>query len=114
MRVDPLNIGAILIAVITGLSVWASHRSTAKASVLTDKQTAEVEAYNRARKMDLETIQRQDEEFDELRGKYTAVKARLGEVEDDCEKLRNDNVKLTRRVYELERKSEGSNEQQGV
>lgn len=106
MNIDPLNIGAIFIAVIAALGTWASHRSSAKASVLNTRAAAEVEAYNRAREMDLRTIKLQDEEFDELREKHAALKKRVGELENENEQLHLENARFRRRIVALERKSE--------
>lgn len=110
MNIDPLNIGAILIAVLTALGSWASHRSSAKASIVNAKAAAEVEAYNRARDMLMGTIQHQDEEFNQLRDRHTILKKRVGELELENDQLRADNVILRRRVWVLEQKSESNNE----
>lgn len=109
--IDPISIGAILIALIAALGTWASHKSSAKASTINAKAAAEVEAYNRARKMDLETIERQDEEFDELRQKHAALKKRVGELERENEELHAENARFRRRIAALERKQEEKNEE---
>lgn len=61
----------ILVAVIAALSAYASQRAAAKASNLNTTTTSRVdmekEAYDRARKFDIETIERQDAEIAELR-----------------------------------------------
>jgi FtsZ-binding cell division protein ZapB len=79
--------------------------------MINSKAAAEVEAYNRARKMDLETIQRQDAEIDDIRAENGILKKRVREVELDNEELRDDNTKLRRRVTALERKLENPNEE---
>lgn len=109
MNIDPLNIGAILIAVLTALGSWASHRSSAKASVINAKAAAEVDAYNRARDMLLGTIKLQDEEFTELNAKHAALKKRVGELEKENDDLHADNAKFRRRIAALERKQEDTN-----
>ena len=109
--IDPYSIGAILIALIAALGTWASHKSSAKASTINAKAAAEVEAYNRARKMDLETIQRQDAEIDDIRAENGILKKRVREVELDNDELREDNTKLRRRVTALERKLENPDEE---
>jgi len=61
----------ILVAIIAALSAYASQRAAAKASNLNTTTTSRVdmekEAYDRARKFDIETIERQDAEIAELR-----------------------------------------------
>lgn len=111
MNIDPLNIGAILIAVLTALGSWASHRSSAKASIINAKAAAEVEAYDRAKRFLVDTIDRQDEEFGELREKHSALKKRVGELEKENDELQAENAKFRRRIAALERKTEEHNEQ---
>lgn len=94
---DPLNIGLIVVTVITAFGAWATQRSASRANRLTAREQAELDAYNRARKMDLETIQRQDAEFDELRGKYLGLKKRVDELEEE-------NGTLRHRITTIERK----------
>lgn len=61
----------LAVAVIAALSAWASQRSASRASSLnvatTSRVDMEKEAYDRARKFDIETIERQDAEIAELR-----------------------------------------------
>lgn len=61
----------ILVAAIAALSAYASQRAAAKATNLNTTTTSRVdmekEAYDRARKFDIETIERQDAEIAELR-----------------------------------------------
>lgn len=111
MNIDPLNIGAIFIAVLTALGSWASHRSSAKATVINAKAAAELDAYNRAREMDLRTIKLQDEEFNELREKHENLKKRVSELERENDELHSDNAKFRRRIAALERKQEEPHEQ---
>jgi len=111
MNIDPLNIGAILIAVLTALGSWASHRSSAKATVINAKAAAELDAYNRAREMDLRTIKLQDEEFNELRDKHENLKKRVAELEKENDELHADNAKFRRRLAALERKKDDHNEE---
>ena len=67
----------ILVAVIAALSAYASQRAAAKATTLNTSTTSRVdmekEAYDRARKFDIETIERQDAEIAELRADKAAL-----------------------------------------
>lgn len=114
MPIDPLNFGAILIAVIAALGTWASHRQSSKAAIVNEKAKAEVEAYNRARAMDLRTMELQDAEFHELRDKHETLKKRVGEVELRNEELEVENSRLRRRIAALERKQEDRDAEQDV
>ena len=78
MRIDPTTAASVLVAIIAAASAYMAQRSAAKATVINTKTTTEAEqaraqadalreAYERARKFDVETIQRQDEELVELR-----------------------------------------------
>lgn len=61
----------LAVAAIAALSAYASQRAASKASMLNVSTTTRVdmekEAYDRARKFDIETIERQDAEIAELR-----------------------------------------------
>lgn len=114
---DPVNIATVLVAVVAALGAWASARAASRAqkynadaTVKTAKETAELEAYNRARQMDLQTIKRQDEEFDELRARHDILKARVAELEKDNETLHKENARMRRQLAALEEKKETSDE----
>lgn len=82
------NWAGIVIALIGVLSAWSAGRAAQNAAKYSARTEAETEAYNRARKMDVETIERQEEEIKELRQ----------EVKD----LKSDNEALRKRVSLLE------------
>lgn len=77
-----LDIGSIIIAVIAALGAWASQRAAANASKVGSRMDAEKEAYERARKFDMDTIKRQDEEIKELRDELDRLKQRLQLIEE--------------------------------
>lgn len=79
MVIDPINIGTALVGVIAAFGAWITQRSAAKSNRLNNKENAEIEAYNRARSMDLKTIERQDEEIKELAEANAALRIRLNE-----------------------------------
>jgi hypothetical protein len=106
MNLDPLNIGAILIAVIAALTSWATQRSSAKTAILNEKAKAEAEAYGRAVKMDSDTIARQDKEILELREDKDALTKRVRELEKDNGEQHTELIMLRRRVFILEKKEE--------
>lgn len=66
---DKTNAVAIIIAIISALTALASQRAAAKASTVSARSAAEEEAYIRARKLDVETIQRLEEDNAELRAR---------------------------------------------
>lgn len=75
-------LGGSIVAAIGVISAWLSGRSakkaaqaSAEASVSNARTQAETEAYNRARKMDLETIGRQEQEIQKLLEKTTFLEA---------------------------------------
>lgn len=111
MSLDPLNIGAICIAVIAALGTWATQRTSARAAIVNEKAKAEAEAYSRAVKMDSETIARQDEEILELRERNDALRKRLKELEKEYEEQHLELIQLRRRVLYLERREEERHEQ---
>lgn len=106
---EPGSLAAIFIAVIGALASWASHRASTKA-VLKNTETSnrvemEKEAYERARKMDVETILRQDSELSELGEKLVARDARIAEQEQEIIKLKSRVRRLEEHVEKLEGKN---------
>jgi FtsZ-binding cell division protein ZapB len=97
------NWATIIVAAIALISAIFSGRAAAGASRYSSKAQAETEAYNRARKMDIETIDRQDQELEELRDDQAKMARRLKELKEDNERLHEDNDRLRRRVTHLER-----------
>lgn len=100
MQIEPATAASILVALIAAASAYMAQRSAAKATVINTKTTTEAEqaraqadalreAYERARKFDVETIQRQDAELVELR--------------QHIAKLETSNRALNLRVWYLER-----------
>ncbi len=101
---EPSSIAAIVVALISVLSAWLAGRAartaakfSADASMSNEKIKAETEAYARARKMDTDTIKRQDEELEELREEVKSLK-------EDNRALHRQNEALRTRVASLERK----------
>lgn len=94
---------AIIVAIISALGAWAAQRSARSASVVSEKTKAETEAYGRARKMDVETIERQDKEINELVERDKVRELAIRELRVDNERLHTENVTLRRRVAALER-----------
>jgi TolA-binding protein len=93
--VDTVNISGIIVALIGIISAWLAARaaqkaakSSADASMSNERVKAETEAYQRARKMDTDTIARQDEELKELREEIASVRTKNRELERQNELLR--------------------------
>lgn len=98
----------LLIAVVSALSAWASQRAAARATTLNTETTSRVdmekEAYERARKFDIETINRQDAELQEAleklevaraeasaaRAEARAARAEVREVHEEVARLRQE------------------------
>lgn len=82
----PVELGSVLVAGIAATGAWASQRSAAKASTtnaaVTSRLDAEKEAYERARKFDIETIERQAEQLKNCATEIEALKKRLARIED--------------------------------
>lgn len=95
---DKFNWAGVVIAAIGVISAWLASRAAQNAAKYSARTEAETEAYNRARKMDVETIERQDEELLELR---QLVK----KLEADNKRLHQSNEALRRRVSVLEERN---------
>lgn len=107
---DGANWAAIIVAFVSVFSAILSGRaankaaqSSSSASIMNSRTQAETEAYNRARKMDIETIERQDEELAEIREENKRIIGRIRELKIDNERLNEDNDRLRRRISHLER-----------
>jgi peptidoglycan hydrolase CwlO-like protein len=105
------NWASIIVAAIALFSAIAAGRAAAGASKYSAKAQAETEAYNRARKMDIETIERQDKEIGEIREENKAMQQKIRELKIDNERLHEDNDRLRRRITHLEQQLGGPNEQ---
>lgn len=94
---------AIIVAAISLISAIFAGRAAAGASKYSTRAQAETEAYNRARKMDIQTIERQDKEIEEIQKENANIIQRMRELKIDNERLHEDNDRLRRRVSHLER-----------
>lgn len=101
---DGANWAAIIVAAITVVSAIFSGRAaknaakqSADATMINSRTQAETEAYNRARKMDIETIERQERDIEKMR-------ERIKSILEDNQKLHEDNDRLRRRVSGLEQR----------
>jgi FtsZ-binding cell division protein ZapB len=93
---DYAIIAVALISVLSAMVAARTARSTAKTQ-------AETEAYARARKMDVETIERQDEEIEEIRKNNRELRDKVRKLLRDNEALHQENADLRSRVSSLER-----------
>lgn len=88
---EPGSWAAIFIASVAAFGSWLSHKASSNASIKTSDNTSRVEmekeAYERARKLDTDTIARQDTEMAELR--------------TENQRLRKDNEALHAEIREL-------------
>lgn len=95
----------ITVAVIAAASAYASQRAASRASTMNTKTVSRVdmekEAYERARKFDIETIKRQDEEILELRAdnqqlheKIDVARAEARAARREVREVRIENEKL--------------------
>jgi small-conductance mechanosensitive channel len=113
---------SIVISVIGGLGAWLAARESRKASTTNTSASGRVEmekeAYERARALDTETIQRQHDELQELRDNQRNINAdvkmvheentRLHEVNERARiehlKVLEDNERLRAEVAQLRRR----------
>lgn len=102
-------IASILVSIIAGVSGWLAARQSSKAAV-TNNQTSgrvemEKEAYERARKLDTETIDRQDKELKELQDKYDKLKEQADSAYEQNQRLTNDVARMTHDNYQVHREN---------
>lgn len=93
---DGGNWAAIIVAALSLLAGLYTARQASKASTTSVRTQAETEAYERARKMDTETIGKQEKKIERL-------EARVEHLEEQNDMLEQDNDRLRNRVNRLER-----------
>jgi FtsZ-binding cell division protein ZapB len=112
------DLAAIVVALISVISAFLAGRAArnaakfnSEAAVASSKTQAETEAYQRARKMDIETIERQDQEIEEIRDNSAKLREKVRMLMIDNDRLREDNQNLhadndtlRRRITSLELK----------
>lgn len=115
---DWATITVALISVISALLASRAAKTAAKfnsdASVTNSKIQAETEAYERARSMDIKTIERQDQEIEEIRQNSEKLREKVRmlmehneRLRDENQRLHRDNETLMRRISRLETRFEG-------
>jgi len=110
-----LDLASHLPTIITAgaglLGMYATHR-TARKNV---KEQAEIEAYIRARTMDLQTITRQDEEIKDLLGDNIVLRKRDREQTKEIDRLRTERIALVKQNIKLQDQIRGiKDDEQGV
>lgn len=98
MEIDPAVFASIIVVIISGLSAYASQRAASRATRLntdaTNRTDMEKEAYERARKFDVETITRQDTNIDELREEIKVLRKEIDELKVKNRSLVSDIIRL--------------------
>lgn len=110
---DAGSIVTIIVAIIAAASAIASQRAAARASTMNTNTTSRVDmekdAYERARKFDTETIERQDAEILELRAdnrilheKVAVAQSEAREARRESRECQAENRQLRERLAVLE------------
>lgn len=86
------GIVSIIVAAVAALSAYASQRAAARASIVNTNTLTQADAlkesYERARKFDTETIERQDREIDELRRDLGAANGIINKQDGEIRRLK--------------------------
>lgn len=98
---DPANLPTIITAVVGAIGMFGAHRTASRASRKNAKEAAEIEAYARARAMDVRTIERQNEEIADLLGDNIKLRKRDREQLAEIDKLRTERIALVRQNMNL-------------
>lgn len=110
-----LDLASHLPTIITAtaglLGMYATHRTARKNS----KDQAELEAYIRARTMDLQTITRQNEEIKDLLADNIELRKRDREQNKEIDRLRTERIALVKQNLQLKEQMRGNaDDEQGV
>lgn len=97
-----VGIISVVSAVFSGRAARSAAKYNSDASIANARIQAETEAYNRARRMDVETIERQDREIEEIRQHNERLRDKIRKLTVDNLELREENESLRRRVTRLE------------
>lgn len=107
---DPASLAAVIIAVIGVFSSLAANRSSSKTSQIVTETSgrleAEREAYQRARSMDVQTIERQEEELESLRQREMALHMHNIELRERQDKIMEENSELRNALSEIKSENE--------
>ena len=106
---------SLLGAVLSGRAAKKATKITTEASIANSKLLAETEAYNRARKMDVETIEHKTNQIKEIKAEHAEtirqiktnneeLRAKVRELKKDNERLHQENISLRERVTRLEQR----------
>lgn len=87
-------IASVIVSIIAAYSAIKTSRTSANATTVNARTNAETEAYTRARKLDVETITRQDAEIKELYEKLEHLNNDVKMVHSENEVLRVDNARI--------------------
>lgn len=100
------SVASIIVAAVAGFAGFSAQRSAARANVkqseITTQAAALDQAYERARKFDLETIERQDEELDELRATNTSQSHSIRKLRENDRKQQEEIRELNEANEELQ------------
>ena len=103
---EPGNWAAIFIATVAAIGSWLSHKASSHASIRNSDNESRVEmekeAYERARKLDTETITRQDDEMSELRTENLQLRKDNEALHAEIRELKARIINLERRVLSVE------------
>jgi FtsZ-binding cell division protein ZapB len=94
---------SLISAILAGRSARKAAQYDSDASIMNSKTLAETEAYNRARKMDIETINRQDQEIDDIREQNYQLRKQVRKLQEDNDRIHEENRILKQRVARLEK-----------
>lgn len=102
-------VSGLIVSLIAAIVGWLTNRASNKASVTnvttSSRVEMEKEAYERARKMDTETINRQDAELKDLEDKYDKLKTRYDLADEQNQKLNDDVARMTHDNYQVHREN---------
>lgn len=85
----PTSLISLAVAAVAAVGAWASQRASSKASTVSTRMDAEKEAYERARKMDTETITRLQNENKELRDLVQNLRGQVELCNQNIQKLQD-------------------------
>lgn len=109
---EPGSLAAIFIATVAAVGSWLSHKTSSQAAIKTSDNASRVEmekeAYERARKLDTETIARQDTEMAELRTENLRLRRDNEALHAEIRELKERIIIIERHVQSVEETNDHS------
>jgi hypothetical protein len=96
------HLPTIITATVGAIGMVGAHRTASRAARKNAKEAAEIEAYTRARAMDIQTIDRQNEEIKDLLKDNIELRRKNREYSVENDRLRTERAAFVKQIARLQ------------